>query len=89
MANATELPSCATVSARAAQRRRRRRWWLGEEGTRRPGPEGQVLHHVLRSVLHNVLRRVLNVLAAAAAAAAAVVVVVVREGVKCAVVVAH
>jgi len=40
--NATELPSCAPISARAAQRRRRRRWWRGEEGARRPGPEGQV-----------------------------------------------
>ena len=45
--NATELPSCAPLSARAAQRRRRRRWWRGEEGARRPGPEGQVLRHVL------------------------------------------
>jgi len=35
--NATELPSCAHISARAAQRRRRRRWWRGEEGARRPG----------------------------------------------------
>jgi len=45
--NATELPSCAPISARAAQRRRRRRWWRGEEGARRPGPEGYVLRHVL------------------------------------------
>ena len=37
--NATELPSCAPISARAAQRRRRRRWWRGEEGARRPAPE--------------------------------------------------
>ena len=44
--NATELPSCAPISARATQRRRRR-WWRGEEGARRPGPEGQVLRHVL------------------------------------------
>jgi len=74
--NATQLPSCAPVSARAAQRRRRR-WWRDEDGARRPGPEGQVLRHVLRNALRNVLRRVLNVLAAAAAAA---VMVVVREG---------
>ena len=47
-------------------------------GQRRPGPKGQVLHHVLRNDLQNVLRRVLSVLAAAAAAVA--VVVVVREG---------
>ena len=39
--NATELPSCAPISARAAQRRRRW-WWRGEEGARRLGPEGQV-----------------------------------------------
>jgi len=45
--NATELPSCAPISARAAQRRRRRRWWRGEEGARRPCPETQVLRHVL------------------------------------------
>ena len=63
--NATELPSCAAISARAAQRRRRRRWWRREEGTRRPGPEGQVLHHVLRNALQNALRRALNVLAVA------------------------
>ena len=37
--NATELPSCAPISARAPQRRRRRRWWRGEENARRPGPE--------------------------------------------------
>ena len=36
--NATELPSYAPISARAAQRRRRRRWWRGEEGVRRPAP---------------------------------------------------
>ena len=43
------LPSCAPISARAAQRRRRRWWWSGEEeeGARRPGFEGQVLRHVL------------------------------------------
>ena len=52
--NATELPSCAPISARAAQRWRRRRWWWrGEESARRPGPEGQVLRHVLRNVLHS------------------------------------
>ena len=45
--NATELPSCAPISARDAQRRRRRRWWRGDEGAHRPGPEGQVLRHVL------------------------------------------
>jgi len=45
--NATEMPSCAPISARAAQRRRRRRWWRGEEDARRPGPEGQVLRHIL------------------------------------------
>ena len=37
-----------------------------EEGARRPGPEGQFLHHVLRhalrNALSNVLRRVLDVL---------------------------
>ena len=40
--------------------------WRGEEGARRPGPEGQFLHHVLRhalrNALRNVLRRVLHVL---------------------------
>ena len=40
--------------------------WRGEEGARRPGPEGQFLHHVLRhalrNALRNVLRRVLDVL---------------------------
>ena len=40
--------------------------WRGEEGARRPGPEGQFLHHVLRhalrNALHNALRRVLDVL---------------------------
>jgi len=41
--DATELPSCARISARAAQRRRRQRRWRGEEGGRRPSPEGQVL----------------------------------------------
>jgi len=39
--------------------------WRGKEGARRPGPEGQVLHHVLRhaprNALRNVLRRVLDV----------------------------
>jgi len=67
--NATDLPSCAPISARAAQRQRRRRWWRGEKGERRPGPEGQVLRHVLwhvlrsvlRSVLGSVLRRILHV----------------------------
>ena len=44
--NATELPSCAHISARAAQRWRRRLWWRGEEGARRPGSEGPVLRHV-------------------------------------------
>ena len=39
--NATELPSCTPISARAAQKWRQRRWWRGEEGARRPGPEGQ------------------------------------------------
>ena len=38
--NATELPSCAPISARAAQRRRWRRRWRGEEDAHRPGPEG-------------------------------------------------
>ena len=40
--------------------------WRGEEGARRPGSEGQFLHHVLRhalrNALRNVLRRVLDVL---------------------------
>ena len=40
--------------------------WRGEEGARRPGPEGQFLHHVLRhalrNALRNALRRVLDVL---------------------------
>ena len=62
--NAAELPSCAPISARAAQKQRRR-WWRGEEGARRPGPDGQVkrhvLWHVLWHVLRNVLRRVLYV----------------------------
>ena len=35
----------------------------GEKGTRRPGPEGQVLHHALRNFLQDILRRVLHVLA--------------------------
>jgi len=60
--NATELPSCAPISARTAQRRRWRRWWRGEEGARPPSPEGQVLRHVLWNVLRNVLRRVVHVL---------------------------
>ena len=60
--NATELPSCTRISARAAQRRRRRRRWRGEEGERCPSPEAQVLHHVLWHVLRNALRRVLPVL---------------------------
>jgi len=53
--NATELPRCAPISARAAQRRRRRRRWRGGEGARRPGPEGQVLRHVLWHVLRSAL----------------------------------
>ena len=60
-----------------------RRWstinieeWRGEKGTRRPGPEGQVLHHALRDFLQSILSRVLNVLAAATA------VVVVVGGVR-------
>ena len=57
---ATELPSCALISVRAAQRRGRRQWWRGEEGARRPGPKGQVLSHVLRHVLRNVLRQILR-----------------------------
>ena len=36
--------------------------WRGEEGARRPGPEGQFLHHALRHALRNALRRVLDVL---------------------------
>ena len=60
--NATELPSSAPISARAAPRRRRQRWWRGEEGARRPGPEAQVLRHVLWHVLRNTLRRVVHVL---------------------------
>jgi len=60
---ATELPSCAPISARAAQRRRRRRWWRGKKSARRPGPKAQVLLHVLWHVLRHVLRRVLYVLA--------------------------
>ena len=52
------------MSCTAAQRRRRRRWWRGEEGERRPGPEGQFLRHVLwhaqRNALPHVLRRVLH-----------------------------
>jgi len=51
---------------KAQRRRRRQRWWCGEEGARRPVPEGQVLHqvllYVLRSVLRHVLHRVLHVL---------------------------
>ena len=39
--------------------------WRGEEGARRPGPEGQFLRHVLwhtlRSTLRNALRHVLDV----------------------------
>jgi len=54
--NATELPSCAPISARDAQRRRRRRWWRGDEGARRPSPEAQVLRHVLWHALRNALR---------------------------------
>ena len=54
--NATELPSCAPISARDAQRRRRRWWWRGDEGARRPGPEAQVLRHVLWHALRNALR---------------------------------
>ena len=60
--NATELPSCAPISARTAQTKTgRRRWWRGEEGARRPSPEAQVLRHVLWHVLRNVLRRVAHV----------------------------
>ena len=51
------LTNCAPISARAAQRRRQCRWWRGEEGARRPAPEGQVLRHVLWHVL---LRHVLR-----------------------------
>ena len=40
--------------------------WRGEEGARRPGPEGRFLHHALRhafrNALRNALRRVLDVL---------------------------
>ena len=54
--NATELPSYAPISARAAQRRRWRRWWRGDEGAHRPGPEAQVLRHVLWYALRNALR---------------------------------
>ena len=61
--NATELPSCARISTRAApRRRRRRRRWRGEEGARHPGPEGQVLRRVLWNAFCNALRRVLHVL---------------------------
>ena len=56
--NATELPSCARISARSAQRRRRR--WRGGEGARRPGP--QILRHVLWNVFRNALRRFLHLL---------------------------
>jgi len=34
--------------------------WRGEEGARRPGPEGQFLYHVLRNALRNVFRNVLR-----------------------------
>jgi len=40
--NAAELPSCAPISARAAQRRRRRRWWRGGEWPC-PGTRGEKL----------------------------------------------
>jgi len=61
--NATELPSCARISTRAApRRRRRRRRWRGEEGARHPGPEGQVLRRVLWHVFRSALHRVLDVL---------------------------
>ena len=53
--NATELPSCAPISARDAQIRRRRRCWCGDEGARRPGPEAQVLPHVLRHARRHAL----------------------------------
>jgi len=46
--------SCTKTAAAVA--------WRGGEGARRPGPEGQVLRHVLWYVLRNVLRRVLHVL---------------------------
>ena len=50
--NATELPSCAHISARAAQRRRRWRWWRGEEqgGRAPPGPRRPSLAQ--RPVVH-------------------------------------
>ena len=60
--NATELLSCARISARAAPRLQRRRRCRGREGARRPGPVGKVLRHVLWYVLRNALRRVLHVL---------------------------
>jgi len=34
--------------------------WRGEEGARRPGPEGQFLYHDLRHALRNALRNVLR-----------------------------
>ena len=34
--------------------------WRGEEGARRPGLEGQFLHHVLRHALRNALRNALR-----------------------------
>jgi len=43
--NATERPHLS--ESRAAQRRRRRRWWRGEEGARRPGPEGKAPRNAL------------------------------------------
>ena len=46
--NATELPSCAHISARAraAQRRRRRRWWRGvARRARRPGLKARSFAH--------------------------------------------
>ena len=50
------LSASCTKTAAAA------RWWRGEEGARRPGPEGKVLRHVPWHVLRNVVRRVLHVL---------------------------
>ena len=66
--NTAELPGCAPI-----QRELHKDGggsgggeWQGEEGARRPGPEGQFLHrvlrHALRNALRNVLRRILDVL---------------------------
>ena len=63
--NRTHTPHFLASSRRATRptraRRRRRRWCRGEEGARRPGPEGQVLHHELWYVPRSALRRVLHV----------------------------